>query len=351
MKYIVSLCMLLFSITVVFAGGQPESTDSAPGAQESGEVNVYSHRHYETDQELFDLFEEKTGIRVNVVKASADELIERLANEGAESPADILITVDAGRLHRAKEMGLLQPVQSAALSASIPENLRDPEGYWFGVTQRARVIVYHKDRVDPADLSTYAALTDPVWRGRVLTRSSGNIYNQSLIASFVAQIGEDETRNWAQGLVANFARDPEGNDRDQMRAIAAGVGDVAIVNTYYVGLLVNSDNPEEQRVGEMVGVFFPDQQGRGTHVNVSGIGVTASSSNRENAIRFIEFMTDEEAQSVFAQANYEYPVHPDVDPADLLQSWGSFRANDVNLAAYGDYYEEAVAISDEVGWR
>ena len=253
--------VLLGPISAVFAA--PES---------EGEVNVYSHRHYDVDLELYRSFEEQTGIKVNLVEGGSDELIERLMREGAESPADILMTVDAGRLHRAKQAGLLQPVSSPVLRERVPAELRDPEGYWYGLTRRARVIVYHPDRVDPSELSTYEALTDPEWRGRILIRSSSNIYNQSLLASMVANHGEDYARQWAAGIVSNMARTPKGNDRGQMSAVAAGEGDIAVVNTYYVGRMLSSSNPEERAVGEQMRVFFPNQDGRGAHVNVSGAG-------------------------------------------------------------------------------
>ncbi len=315
------------------------------------DVNVYSHRHYETDQKLFEKFTERTGIEVNVVKASADELIKRLEIEGENSPADVLITVDAGRLHRAKSKGLLQPVQSEMLSENVPAHLRDPEGHWFGLTRRARVIVYSKERVRPDELSTYEALTDETWRGKVLVRSSQNIYNQSLLASLIAHEGRDAARAWAAGIVENMARKPKGNDRDQVKAIAAGIGDLALMNTYYIGLMLNSSNAEERKVAKQVAIFFPDQDGRGTHVNVSGAGVTASSKNKANAIKFLEFLTGEEAQGKFAAANYEYPVNPQVEWSPLLNSWGTFKADTLNLYLLGKYNSEAVKFFDEVGWR
>ena len=241
-----------------------------------------------------------------MVTASADELITRLENEGANSPADVLITVDAGRLHRAKAKGLLQPVRSELLETAVPASLRDPEGYWYGLTMRARVLVYDTSRVSPEELSTYEALAEPRWKGRILTRSSGNVYNQSLLASLVASLGEEAAEKWAAGVAANMARPPSGGDTDQIKAVAAGVGDVAISNTYYFGRLLASSDPEERRLAERLAVYFPNQEDRGTHVNVSGAGVTVSSKNVENAIRLLEFLTSEEAQKVFAEANFEY---------------------------------------------
>jgi iron(III) transport system substrate-binding protein len=325
---------------------RPEAGDPAGGV-----VNVYSHRHYESDRELFRRFTEATGIEVKVVTASADELITRLEAEGAASPADVLITVDAGRLHRAKERGLLQPIDSEVLRANVPAHLRDPEGYWYGLTRRARVIVYARDRVQPGEIERYADLADEKWRGRVLVRSSDNIYNQSLLASLIAHEGEDAARAWAAGVARNMARPPSGSDTDQAKAVAAGVGDVAIVNTYYVARLMASEDPEERRVGERLGVIFPEQDGRGAHVNVSGAGVTAHAKNRDNAIRLLEFLSSDEAQRLFAEANHEYPVKPGIEPSEILRSWGEFRADTLNLAVLGELNAAAVRIFDEVGWK
>ena len=314
-------------------------------------VNVYSHRHYDADQLLFDRFEELTGIGVRVVTASADELITRLEREGEASPADLLITVDAGRLHRAKERGLLQPVRSAELSGVIPENLRDPEGYWFGLTQRARILAYAKDRVRPEELSTYEALAGPEWAGRVLARSSENIYNLSLLASMIAANGAEAAEAWAAGVVSNMARPPQGNDSDQVLDVAAGVGDVAIVNTYYVARLLNDGDPAARELASGVGVFFPNQDGRGAHVNVSGAGVTAHAPNAGNAVRLIEFLVSEEAQAVFAETIFEYPVRPGVPWAETLHGWGRFRPDPLNLQRLGELNSDAVMAFDRAGWR
>jgi iron(III) transport system substrate-binding protein len=329
-------------------GGQP-----GEGAQQAGAgvVNVYSHRHYDTDQELFRRFAESTGIQVNVVSASADELITRLQNEGAASPADVLITVDAGRLHQAKERGLLQPIRSEVLEASIPAHLRDDGGHWYGLTQRARILVYHRDRVRPESLSTYEALAEPQWRGRVLSRSSSNVYSQSLLASKIAHDGPEAAERWAAALAANLSRAPSGGDTDQIKAVAAGAGDVAIVNTYYLAKLAESTNPEERRVAEQVGAYFPNQNGFGTHINVSGAGVTRHAPNRENAIRLIEFLAGDEAQRLFAEGNQEYPAKPGVPWSDALRAWGEFRADSLELTRLGELNAEAVRIFDRVGWR
>lgn len=317
------------------------------------EVNIYTHRHYDVDQQIFDKFTEKTAIKVNVVSASADELIQKLALEGENSLADILITVDAGRLQRAKEQGLLQPIDSKKLRNNIPLNLRDPESYWFGLTYRGRIIVYAKDRVNPEKLSTYEELIAPKWKGKILTRSSENVYNQSLLASIIIAEGAEKAKKWAAGIVQNMARPPKGSDCDQIKAVAGGRGDLAIVNTYYVGKLLNSNLAAERKAAESVGVFFPNQgrQDRGAHVNVSGGGVTAHAPNKKNAIKLLEFLSDNEAQEVFAQANFEYPVKRDVKWAPLLESWGTFKAEKANLSEIGKYNKKAVEIFDEVGWK
>lgn len=314
-------------------------------------VNVYTHRHYDVDQQLFAQFEEETGIKVNVTNANADELIQRMKAEGEESPADVLITVDAGRLAGAKNDGLLQSVESEVLESTIPAKLIDVDKQWFGLTKRARVIVYSKDRVQPEQLSSYAALADEEWNKKVLIRSSNNIYNQSLMASIIANLGEETARAWAAGVVENMARNPKGNDRDQVKAVAAGEGDLAIVNTYYIGRMLNSEDPEELKAGEQVSIFFPDQEGNGTHINISGAGVAKHAPNKENAVRFIEFLASKEAQQVFAQANYEYPVHPEVAPAELLQSWGEFKEDDLPLSTLGENNKLANLIFDAAGWE
>lgn len=350
MKNIASLLVLM---VVLFSCKKEnkETTTEAPVEKKEQVVNVYTHRHYPADQELFAQFEKQTGIKVNVVNAKADELIQKMSTEGEQSPADVLITVDAGRLVRAKDKGLLQGVNSEVLNNTIPTHLKDKDNQWFALTKRARVIVYAKDRIKPEALSTYEALTEADWAKKVLIRSSGNIYNQSLLASIIANSGEEKATEWAKGMVANMARTPKGNDRDQVKAVVAGEGDVAVVNTYYIGKLLNSDNPEEVKAGNGVGVFFPNQDDRGTHINVSGAGVAKYAPNKENAIKFIEFLISKEAQEVFAKANYEYPVNPEVTPSELLQSWGAFKEDVLPLQQLGENNKAAVIIFDTVGWK
>lgn len=314
-------------------------------------ITIYSERHYESDQNLFDQFEEETGVSVNVVKASADELITRLEQEGSDTEADLLLIADAGRLGRAKDMDLLQAVESALLEERIPEIYRDIDDTWFGLTKRARVIVYHPDRVSESDLSTYEALGDPIWENRVVIRSSTNIYNQSMIASMLAIHEEAYVRDFVSSLVGNFARSPEGNDRDQAKAVMAGIADVAILNTYYMGKMAYSSDPFEVEVAEALRVFFPNQETTGTHVNVSAIGLTKHAKNVDDAILLMEYLAGEEAQGVFANANYEYPVNENVEAHELLSSWGDFVAQDLSLTQLGVFANEAAILMDEEGWE
>ena len=314
-------------------------------------VNVYTHRHYKADDELFSKFTEETGVKVNIVNASADELIQRLETEGDDSKADILITVDAGRLYRAQSKGLLQPIQSETLDANIRKEFREKDGYWYGLTYRARIIAYSKERVNPDDIQTYEDLTDPKWKNKIVIRSSENVYNQSLLASIILADGEDKAKEWAKGVVANMARNPKGSDRDQVKAVASGEADLAVVNTYYIGLMLNDENIEERKAGESVGVIFPNQSGRGTHINISGIGVTKYAPNKDNAIKLIEFLSGKEAQQTLANLNYEYPINPEANKASILKTWGDFKADPVELYKLGEYNSMAVKIFDESGWK
>ena len=317
----------------------------------NAEINIYSHRHYDSDKILYKAFTEETGIKINVVKGGADQLIQRLISEGNNSPADILMTVDAGRLERAKKAGILQPASSKVLEKNVPIEMRDPEGYWYGLTVRARVIVYSKDRVKPGDLSTYEDLTNSKWEGRIVARSSSNIYNQSLLASIIAAKGKNKALEWAKEVRKNMARSPRGSDRDQARAVSAGLADVAIMNTYYIGILANSSDSSDREVAKNVGVFFPNQKDRGTHINVSGAGITASSKNKKDAIKFLEFLTMKRAQQVFGNVNYEYPLKIENNQSSLLKSWGSFKADKLNLSILGEKNSDAVKLFDRAGWE
>jgi iron(III) transport system substrate-binding protein len=314
----------------------------------AAEVNLYSARQEALIKPLLDRFTEQTGIRVNLVSAKDDTLIKRLESEGRNSPADLLLTADAGRLHRARELGVLAPVQSEVLERRIPASYRDTEGHWFGLSLRARPILYARERVDPATLSTYDALADPRWKGRICIRSSDNIYNQSLVASMIASRGEEETEAWARGLVANFARPPRGGDRDQIKAAAAGQCDIAIANTYYLAAMLHDAQASERASAERLAVFWPDQDDGGVHVNVSGIGLTAAARNREQALRLMEFLVSDAAQRWYADTNHEYPVVAGIEPSDTLQVWGTFKADDINLSELGRHNAAALRLMDRV---
>ncbi len=326
------------------------SSQGAPG-RTSREVNVYSARHYDTDDALYEDFTRQTGIEVNLIEGNADQLIERIKSEGANSPADVLITVDAGRLWRAEEAGILQPISSSVLEAEVPENLQDPENRWFGLSERARVIVYDKDQVKPSELSTYEALADPKWKGRVCIRSSNNVYNQSLVASMIETDGIEATEKWAKSLVSNLAREPEGGDIEQIEAVAAGECEVAIANHYYWARLATSQNPQEQAVAKQVGIFFPNQAGRGTHINISGAGVVQDAPNQVNAVKFLEYLVSPQAQKIFSEGNDEYPVVSGVPLNPVVAKLGKFKSDDVNVSAYGENNPAAVELMDRVGWK
>jgi len=315
------------------------------------EVNVYSSRHYDTDVAMYERFTAETGIEVNLIEGDADQLIERIKAEGPNSPADVLITVDAGRLWRAEEAGILQPATSAVLEERIPASLRHPENKWFGLSKRLRGVVYARDRVDPTEITTYEDLADPRWQGRICIRSSTNVYNQSLVASMIEADGVEATEAWAQGLVDNLARPPQGGDTDQIKAVAAGECDVAVVNHYYLVRLIESEAEEDRGVADQVGIRFPNQDGRGAHANVSGAGVVATAPNRDNAVRFLEYLTTPEAQAYFAQGNYEFPVVEGVKLDPVLEQWGAIKTDDVNAAKYGENNPEAVKLMDRAGWQ
>ena len=323
----------------------------SPSLFADGVVNVYTARHYEADNALYELFQKQTGVTVNAISANAPELIERIKREGEATEADLFITVDGGVLHTAKESGILQPVASETILKNVPQSLRDKDNHWVGLTTRARIIVYSKDRVKPESLSTYEDLASPAWKGKMVARSSTSLYDQSLLASLIVFDGEKAAADWVKGVVANFARPPKGNDRDQAKDIVAGLADVALMNTYYLGQLLNSKDPEEVKVGQSVGVFFPNQATTGTHVNVSGVGLTKFAKNKDNAIKFIEFLTGVEAQGLLSQGNYEYPANPQAPKHPLLESFGDFKAQAIDFSALCENNPKAVELFAEGGWK
>lgn len=317
----------------------------------SNEVNVYSHRHYDSDKILLKKFEEKTGIKVNVVTAKAEELVSKLAIEGENTPADLLITADIGNLYEAKERKLLQSIDSKTLNENIPTHLKDDENKWFGLTKRARVFVYNPNKVDPKNLSDYFSLTKAEFKGKVITRSATSGYNKSLIASIIANHGEAKGLEFAKGLVNNFAYDPKGGDRDQIRAVAAGDADVAIVNTYYLGVMLTGQDQKDIDIAKSLKIFFPAQDTTGTHINISGAGVTAYAKNKENAVKLIEFLSSQEAQVAFAEGNSEYPVNPKVKPSGVVASWGTFKEDTISLNEVGKYTKKAVEVASKGDWK
>ncbi|MEQ8365006.1 MAG: extracellular solute-binding protein [Cyclobacteriaceae bacterium] len=345
MKYLYLICALL----VVASCSSPKG-EKGNSSEKEKVVNVYSQRHYESDNILLEKFTEQTGIKVNVVNAGADELINRLEMEGALSPADVFITVDAARLNRAKNKALFQKVDLSN-SKNLKPQLLDTDGLWFPLTYRARVIVYDLKDVDPATITTYSDLAKPEWKDKVVIRSSGSGYNQSLLAYIIEAEGEGAAQDWVKGVVANMARDPKGGDRDQIKAIASGVGEVSVVNTYYLASLLNSSNPEEVAVGKSVGVIFPNQEKEGTHINVSGAAVTKSAPNKANAVKLLEFLTSEESQKFYAANSFEYPAHKEVPADSTVATFGEFKASGLAFARDMSLTEKAVVVFDEGGWK
>ncbi len=326
---------------------------AAPAALRAQErtLSLYSSRHYDTDRELYEGFTRQTGVRIRLIEANADQLLERIRAEGANSPADVLITVDAGRLARAQEAGVLQPIRSAVLDSRIPPHLRDPQGHWFGFSMRARVVMYDRALGLPAGLARYEDLAKPEFRGMVSTRSSGNIYTIGWAASVLAANGPEATEAWARGVVANLSRPPQGGDTDQIRAVAAGQGRLAISNTYYLGHLARSSRAEDRAIAERMAVLFPNQGDRGTHVNISGAGVVRTAPNREAAVAFLDYLSGPQAQSLFADGNSEYPVVADAQPSAFLRSLGTFRQDPLNAARLAALSPEALRIMQRAGWR
>jgi iron(III) transport system substrate-binding protein len=333
----------LLAAGLVFAG--------AAGSQEKV-VNVYSGRHYQTDEALYTGFTKATGIKVNRIEAGEDAIIERIRNEGARSPADVMITVDAGRLWRADQLGLFQSVKSAALEKRIPESLRHPDGHWFGFSTRARVIAYSKSRVKPGEISSYEELAEPKWKGRVCMRSSTSVYNLSLMGALIDHLGEARAENWAKGVRANLAQEPNGGDTDQLKAVAAGLCDVTVSNQYYYARLARSAKPDEKQVAERLGIVFPNQESWGTHVNISGAGVLKHAPHRDAAISFLEYLASDEAQRYFADGNNEWPVVRGVKVDNpVLNVFGDFKADRLNVAVLGKNQPGSQKIYDRVAWK
>ncbi|TFL17682.1 extracellular solute-binding protein [Jannaschia formosa] len=322
----------------------------AQDQQLSGELNLYSSRHYDTDERLYSDFEEMTGVTINRIEGNADELIARMEAEGANSPADVLLTVDTSRLHRADEAGLLQSVDSEILEERIPAQYQDDENQWFGFSLRSRIIFFDKEAVENPP-QTYADLANDEYEGMICIRSSTNTYNQTLLASIIENEGEEAAREWAQGIVENMARDPQGGDTDQLLGLVSGECSIAVSNTYYFARALASDVDGLTGNTDQVGWVFPNQDSTGAHVNLSGGGVAANAPNRENAVAFLEYLASDSAQQYFAAGNNEYPVVESVETTAAVQQLGDFTADDVKLSSVAENLETANRIFAEVGWE
>ena len=345
---LVALASATFGLLAACAE-QGDEGDAA-AAPVTGEVNVYTSRHYDTDLALYEDFTRETGIKVNRIEADADALIERIEAEGEFSPADLFITVDAGRLWRAEQAGILAPVDSPVLKERLPENLRHPGGLWFGLSTRARIIIYDKAKGVPEGLADYADLANPAFKGEICMRSSSNIYNISLLSSIIAHKGAEAAEDWTKGVVANFRQAPQGNDTAMIEAIAAGQCRISLVNTYYLARYAAGEAAQKAIAGK-VGVIFPDQSGTGTHVNVSGAGVVKTAPNRANAVKFLEYLTSDSAQRYFADGNNEYPAATGLKANSAVEALGTFKADTLSVADIGKRQAEAVTIFDRAGWN
>ena len=315
-------------------------------------LNLYSSRHYQTDESLYSNFAKQTGIKLNRIEAAEDPLIERIRNEGTASPADVLVTVDAGRLWRAEQMGIFQPITSKLLESRLPANMHSAGNNWFGFSTRARVIIYNKSMVNAADVQNYEDLANPKLKGKVCTRSGSHVYNLSLMSALIEHWGEAKAEEWASGVVANFARSPKGGDTDQITAVASGECGVAITNTYYYARLFGSEKPDDRKLMQNVALVWPNQKSFGTHLNVSGAGVLKYAPNKEAAIRYLEYLASDAAQSYFASGNNEWPSVPSAPLNNrTLESMGKFKADNMNISALGKNQAAAQKIFDRAGYK
>tara|TARA_X000001036_G_scaffold438855_1_gene487866 strand:- start:9040 stop:10065 length:1026 start_codon:yes stop_codon:yes gene_type:complete len=324
-------------------------------SQNGSEVNIYTSRHYDSDDELYALFTEKTGIQVNVISGKGAALIERIKAEGENSPADIYFTIDAGNLWKVQSEGFFQSISSNKINSIVPENLRGPNNEWIAIAKRARVIFYNPKKISKDEIKnlSYEDLSNPKWKGRIVIRSSNNMYNQSLVASLISNNGIENTEIWGKGLISNFARKPQGNDRSQIMAIANEEADLAIANSYYIGLMLSGTKGSEQlEAAKKVSIHFPNQNNRGAHINISGAGILKSSPNSKNAIKFLEFLLSEEMQKNIVNNSYEYPILENIDPHPLIKNFGTdFKEDRISVADYGELNPEAIKLMDRVGWK
>lgn len=329
------------------------SDDATKTGGDSGEqvVNLYTARHYDSDNALYERFTRETGIKINRIEGNADQLIARMKSEGANSPADLFITADAGALWRAQQAGLFQPVESETLTARIPASLREPGGNWYGFMRRARVVAYDAARVKPEEIDDYAKLAGPRFKGKVCVRSSDSIYNLSLVGALIEAWGPERAEQWVKGVVANMARPPEGGDRDQIRAVNAGVCEIALTNSYYYIRMATGDDAADRKVTEKVKLGFPSLDGKGAHVNISGGGIAARAPNKANAIKLLEFFASADTQRHIAQNNNEFPASPDVAAPAPVDAYATFTANPMNVAAFAARQPEAQSMMSKAGWR
>ena len=347
MRFRLSLIAAVAGAAALAACGQ----NNQAAESGSGEVNLYTARHYDADLALYERFTEETGIRVNRIEGNADQLIARMQSEGANSPADVFVTADAGALWRAQNAGLFQAANSETLNEAIPENLRASGGEWFGFSRRARVVAYNSETVSPDEIDTYEELASPRFRGRLCVRSGDNVYNLSLVGALIEAWGVDKTRDWVEGIVANMARQPEGGARDQIRAIAADVCDIALTNSYYYIRMASGDDEGDRALTETVKLGFPSLDGQGSHVNVSGGGVAANAPNRENAVRLLELLASAHSQTLVSQYNIEFQASPDVPAPAPVDAWADFDAHPMPVSSYGPNQAQAQSLMSEAGWR
>jgi len=340
-------CQRLLSGLVALA-----AATGGPATAQDNTLNLYTARHYSTDEALYANFTKATGIKVNRIEGGEDALFERIKAEGANSPADVFLTVDAGRLWRADQAGIFEPVKSPLLDKRIPAQYRDPEGRWFGFSARARVIVYNKAAVKPGEIENYEDLADPKWKGKVCVRSSAHPYQLSLTASIIAHDGPEKADAWLKGLAANLARDPKGGDTDQIRSVAAGECDVTLTNQYYLVRLMRSQKPEDRAVVEKIGMVWPNQGNRGAQMNVSGGGMLKNAPHKDAAVKFLEYLASDEAQRYFADGNNEWPTVPGVKISNPeLEKLGKFKADTLNVALLGRNQAAAQKASDRAGYK
>ena len=344
-KYLL-LALLVSSIILIFINTNDEI--------QSKEVNIYTSRHYDADDLLYKQFTKNTGIEVNIIAGKGSALIERLKAEGANSPGDVFFTVDAGNLANFQKQGFLQPIQSETIKQVVPVELRGENDEWVAVAKRARVIFYNPELVNENEVKNinYEDLSNDMWKGKIVIRSSSNMYNQSLVSSLISNLGIEKTEEWAKGLVANFSRKPQGNDRSQIMAVANKEASIAIANTYYIGIMLSGKGGEDQlNAAKKVKIAFPNQGNRGTHINISGGGILKHSPNRENAEKFLEFLLSKEAQNHIVNNTFEYPVLGSVKPHPLIENFGEFKMDKTSVADFGKYNPDAVKLMDRVNWQ